>query len=166
MDEVVCAFLWAEGFEDFADGVADGVEGAGGSNRDLTPKQAFDRNLNQLGLRQQGSRFKAKSQHGLPLARRGRRGRSARCAGAVKAKQARRAVDKVPGFDGKPVKKVDRNKLRDEAKSRGFLGTDDDGNLTGTARKHFQRAKTDLIASKRFIEADGKFWRLATELPL
>jgi len=74
-------------------------------------------------------------------------------------------VEKTPGFDGKPVKKVDRNKLRDEVKSRGFLETDDAGKLTPAARKHFQRAKVDLITSKRFIEADGKFWKLAPEPP-
>ena len=28
MFEVVCTFLWGEGFEDFADGVADAVDGA------------------------------------------------------------------------------------------------------------------------------------------
>ncbi len=71
------------------------------------------------------------------------------------------AVDEATGFDGKPVKKVETKKLRDAVKSRGFLETDDDGNLTSGARKHFQRAKTDLIASNRFIEADGAFWRLA-----
>jgi hypothetical protein len=70
------------------------------------------------------------------------------------------AVDKTPGFDGKPVLKVPVDKLREQVKSRGFLETDDDGRLTSTSRKHFQRAKTDLIASKRFIEADGMFWRL------
>jgi hypothetical protein len=70
------------------------------------------------------------------------------------------AVEKTPGFDGKPVLKVPVDKLRDEVKSRGFLETDDDGRLTSTSRKHFQRAKTDLIASKRFIEADAMFWRL------
>ena len=75
------------------------------------------------------------------------------------------AVERTPGFDGKPVKKVEINKLRDEVKSRGFLETDDNGELTPAARKHFQRAKTDLIESKRFIEADGKFWKFATEPP-
>jgi hypothetical protein len=70
------------------------------------------------------------------------------------------AVEKTPGFDGKPVLKVPVDKLRDEVKSRGFLETDDDGALTNGARKHFQRAKTDLIAAKRFLEADGMFWRL------
>ena len=57
--------------------------------------------------------------------------------------------------------KVEISKLRDEVKTRGLLETDDDNNLTSAARKHFQRAKIDLIASKRFIEADGKFWKLA-----
>ncbi|HEY1863615.1 MAG TPA: AAA family ATPase [Roseiarcus sp.] len=70
------------------------------------------------------------------------------------------AVETSLGFGGESVKKVPVGKLRDEVKSRGFLEADDDGNLTSTARKHFQRAKTGLIASKRFIEADGKFWRL------
>ena len=70
------------------------------------------------------------------------------------------AIETTPGFDGKPVKKVETSKLRDEVRSRGFLETDDDDNLTCAARKHFQRAKTDLIASNRFIEADRKFWRL------
>ena len=73
------------------------------------------------------------------------------------------AVDKAPGFDGKPVKKVETKKLRDAVKSRGFLETDDDNNLTAAARKHFQRAKTDLVASRRFIEADGKFWKLVRD---
>jgi hypothetical protein len=72
------------------------------------------------------------------------------------------AVDKTPGLDsaGTPVKKVETKNLRDAVKSSGFLEMDDDGKLTPAARKHFQRAKTDLIASRRFIEADGKFWRL------
>ena len=72
------------------------------------------------------------------------------------------AVEKTSGFDGKPVLKVETRKLRDEVRSRGFLETDDDGNLTSAARKHFQRAKTDLMASKRFIEAEGKFWKLSS----
>lgn len=70
-------------------------------------------------------------------------------------------AEKTSGFDGKPVMKVEISKLRDEVKTRGLLETDDDNNLTSAARKHFQRAKIDLIASKRFIEADGKFWKLA-----
>ena len=71
-----------------------------------------------------------------------------------------------PASPATPVRKVEISKLRDAVRSRGFLETDDEDNLTSAARKHFQRAKTDLIASKRFIEADGKFWKLAPEPPL
>jgi hypothetical protein len=33
------------------------------------------------------------------------------------------------------------------------------------ARSNFRRAKTDLIAEKRFIEADKQFWRLSKSQP-
>ena len=69
-------------------------------------------------------------------------------------------VEPSAGFDGALVRNVTVDKLRDEIKSRGFLETDDDDKLTSTARSNFRRAKTDLIASKRFIEADKQFWRL------
>jgi hypothetical protein len=72
------------------------------------------------------------------------------------------AVAKVPGFDGRQVLKIETDKLRDEVRSRGFLETDDAGKLTGTSRLHFHRAKTDLIASNFFTEADGKFWQITT----
>ena len=62
----------------------------------------------------------------------------------------------VRGFDGK----VETTRLRDAVKSRGFLETDDDGKITATGRQHWQRAKTDLIASRIFMEEDGKFWQL------
>jgi hypothetical protein len=73
------------------------------------------------------------------------------------------AVEKTPGFDGKPVLKVKVDALRDEVKSRGFLETDEKGALTGNARKHFYRAKTNLFASNRYIEAKGMFWKLASD---
>jgi hypothetical protein len=69
-------------------------------------------------------------------------------------------VEPSPGLDGALVRKVPVDKLRGEIKSRGFLETDDDDKLTSTARSNFRRAKTDLIAAKRFIEADKQFWRL------
>lgn len=69
-------------------------------------------------------------------------------------------VDASPGLDGALVRKVPVDKLRDEIKSRGFLEMDDDDKLTSTARSNFRRAKTELIAAKRFIEADKQFWRL------
>ena len=74
-------------------------------------------------------------------------------------------VEPSPGFDGALVRKVQVDKLRDEIKSRGFLETDDDDKLTSTARSNFRRAKTDLNAEKRFIEADKQFWRLSRSPP-
>jgi hypothetical protein len=71
------------------------------------------------------------------------------------------AVEKTPGFDGQPVKKIEIDRLRDEVKRRGFLDTKETGGLTGGARNLFMRAKTDLIASGRYIESDGTFWKLA-----
>jgi hypothetical protein len=71
------------------------------------------------------------------------------------------AVEKTPGFDTQPVKKIEIDKLRDEVKRRGFLDTKDTGGLTGAARMLFLRTKTDLIAAGRYIENDGLFWKLA-----
>ena len=70
-------------------------------------------------------------------------------------------VEKTAGFDGQPVKKIEVDQLRDEVKRRGFLDTRDTGGLTGAARMLFLRTKTDLIASGRYIENEGLFWKLA-----
>ena len=72
------------------------------------------------------------------------------------------AVDKTPGFDGKPVKKIGVDKLRDELKSRGFLETTETGGLNELGRKHFQRVKTRLLDSNRWIEKDDLIWRAQT----
>jgi hypothetical protein len=74
----------------------------------------------------------------------------------------RLAVDApwASGFDGKSVKKIEVAALRNEVKSRGFLETSETNALTPLGRKHFLRAKTDLLESKRYIEANGMFWRL------
>jgi hypothetical protein len=63
------------------------------------------------------------------------------------------------GLDGKPVRKLEITKLRDELKSRGFLEVDDKGALTAVSRAHFRRAKVDLIDGKSFIENAGFFWK-------
>jgi hypothetical protein len=63
------------------------------------------------------------------------------------------------GFDGKPVRKVSVDKIRDEVKSRGFLDTNERGHITNTARSNFARAKTGLIAAKKLIESEGLIWR-------
>jgi hypothetical protein len=74
-------------------------------------------------------------------------------------------VEKKPGLNGKPVLKVEVDKLRDELKSRGFLERNPktgDG-LTTTGRTHWRRAKTRLLDSGRFIEKDGLIWRVAED---
>jgi hypothetical protein len=76
------------------------------------------------------------------------------------------SVEETPGLDGKQlVKKVGVDKLRDEVRLRGYLETNDGGGLTTTGRTHWRRAKTDLIASKRFIEDNKLFWRLTPDPP-
>jgi hypothetical protein len=64
-----------------------------------------------------------------------------------------------PGLNGASVRKVSVNALRDEVKSRGFLDLDEKGRISGSSRKHFQRAKTHLIANNRLIEHDDAIWR-------
>jgi hypothetical protein len=51
--------------------------------------------------------------------------------------------------------------VRDELKNRGLLETDEKGNLTATARSHFQRAKAGLVKTKggKLIEEKGLIWR-------
>jgi hypothetical protein len=70
------------------------------------------------------------------------------------------AVETTSGFDGKPVRKVAINKLRDEVKSRGFFDLDEVGSITPLSRSHFRHAKTDLIDGRSFIEDAGFFWKL------
>jgi hypothetical protein len=72
-------------------------------------------------------------------------------------------VELSPGLDGEPVRKVEIGKLRDELRSRGLLEADDAGALTPNGRKHFHRAKTDLIGAKRFIEIEKLFWQTPHE---
>jgi hypothetical protein len=73
----------------------------------------------------------------------------------------RLADDVTPtrGLDGKPARKVSVESLRNELKSAGFLETTDDGALTATGRSHFRRAKTQLLASSRLVERQGRIWR-------
>jgi hypothetical protein len=68
-------------------------------------------------------------------------------------------VEPSLGLEGASVRKVEIARLRDELRSHGLLETDDAGALTANGRKHFHRAKTDLIAAKRFIELEKLFWR-------
>jgi hypothetical protein len=68
-------------------------------------------------------------------------------------------VETTPGFDGKPVRKLSIDKLRNELKIRGFLETNDAGGITGAARKLFHDAKAELISLGRLIEKEGEIWR-------
>ncbi|WP_018407676.1 AAA family ATPase [Methylocystis rosea] len=67
----------------------------------------------------------------------------------------------TPGFDGKPVRKVDADDLREDLRDRGFLEVDDDGNITDTGRRNLFRAKKSLLDAKRFAETGRKIWRIA-----
>jgi hypothetical protein len=67
---------------------------------------------------------------------------------------------KVPGLDGKPVIKVQVEVIKADLRSRGYLDIDDRGNVTATARTRLHRAKLDLIATGRFMEKEGLFWRV------
>jgi len=69
-------------------------------------------------------------------------------------------VEPAPGFDEKPVRKVAVDAIRDKLKSRGFLATDDKGNITGAARKALNSAKTELINKRFLVEDDGQIWRI------
>jgi AAA domain len=74
-----------------------------------------------------------------------------------------RLSDDMPlttGFAGQQVRKVAADKLRDEVKRRGFLDLKETGGMTSPSRLLYHRAKTDLIASGRFVENDELFWRV------
>jgi AAA domain len=70
------------------------------------------------------------------------------------------AVERSPGLDGQPVKKVRVDAIRAELKDRGFLDTAENGRLTGGARESLRRAKASLLDSGKYVETDGAFWRV------
>jgi hypothetical protein len=73
-----------------------------------------------------------------------------------------RLADGAPttsGFDGKPVRKVPIDRLRDELKGRGFLETNEAGAIISRARFAFHNAKAELISLGRLIEKEGEVWR-------
>jgi hypothetical protein len=76
------------------------------------------------------------------------------------------AADKTPGFDGRPVLKIEIAKIRDELKSRGFLDKNEADALTDLGRQHFQRAKARLLGSGLWIEKDGLIWRAKPVQPV
>ena len=73
-----------------------------------------------------------------------------------------RLADAVPatrGFNGKSVRKVSVNAIKDELKDRGFLDMDEKGEIASTARSRLSRAKTELLGKKALIEAKRLIWR-------
>jgi len=69
------------------------------------------------------------------------------------------AVEETPGFDGKPVRKVSIDAVRDELKRRGFLDTNDKGGITPTSRSHLLRARVDLLKAQKLVASEGFIWR-------
>jgi hypothetical protein len=63
------------------------------------------------------------------------------------------------GFNGKPVRKVSAEAIRERVKDRGFLDTGANGALTSTARSTFARAKASLLGEQRLLEDGGLLWR-------
>jgi hypothetical protein len=64
-----------------------------------------------------------------------------------------------PVFDGKPVRKVKSDGVRDELKSRGFLLLDDKGHVTPYGRKQLHNAKLELLKNRQLVESAGLIWR-------
>jgi AAA domain len=69
------------------------------------------------------------------------------------------SVEHASGFDGKPVKKVSTDTLRDAMRSRGWLESDGAA-LTTNARKKWSRLKVNMLASGEWVEKDGHIWRV------
>jgi hypothetical protein len=66
----------------------------------------------------------------------------------------------LPGLDGRStVLKVSVKEIRAEMKNRGFLDTNDEGEITATSRSHFSRARCTLLQRKNFVERGGQIWR-------
>jgi hypothetical protein len=70
-------------------------------------------------------------------------------------------VTKDLGLDGRStVLKVSTADIREELRNRGFLETDEKGNIERVSRNHFARAKKTLLRRGIFIERKGRAWRL------
>ena len=65
------------------------------------------------------------------------------------------SVEATPGLNGKPVRKVSVDKLRDELRSSGLFGSERTGALTNTGRSHFRRAKASLADRRHPDRAEG-----------
>lgn len=63
-----------------------------------------------------------------------------------------------PGFNGAPVLKVPRDKVRDYMKRRGWLDLDEQGQISTKGRSEFSRIRVDLEGT--VTEQDGLIWRV------
>lgn len=74
-----------------------------------------------------------------------------------------RLADAAPashGFNGKSVRKVLVNAIRDELRDRGFLDMNDaTQEITSTARSRLSRAKNELLSKKTLVESKRLIWR-------
>jgi hypothetical protein len=73
------------------------------------------------------------------------------------------SVSPFQSFDGKPVRKVSVDAIRDRVKDRGHFSLDAKGNIDATSRSLFRNAKTSLTApgkARTYIEDKGLLWRL------
>jgi KaiC/GvpD/RAD55 family RecA-like ATPase len=61
--------------------------------------------------------------------------------------------------NGKSVRKVADDAIRDELRDRGFLDKDESGKITSTARSQLRRTKTELLGKTVIIERKGLIWR-------
>jgi len=68
-------------------------------------------------------------------------------------------VEKTPGLDFKPVRKIPADAITAELKSRGFLDTDDKGGVTHAARTMLWKAKRELLKAVTLVENEGLIWR-------
>jgi hypothetical protein len=69
---------------------------------------------------------------------------------------------KTLGLDDRStVRKISADAIRDELKNRGFLETDDKGQITATSRSHLQRLKAELVKTKggKLVQEKGFLWR-------
>jgi hypothetical protein len=65
-------------------------------------------------------------------------------------------------MNGSPVIKVPTAAIAAELKSRGFLDTDDNGNVTAASRRMLSTAKALLLNGEgklKLIEKEGLIWR-------
>jgi hypothetical protein len=71
------------------------------------------------------------------------------------------AVEKTRGHDGKLVKKVRVDAIRDELEKNGWLTRDEKGHLTSTAKSDFKRAREATLESSVMVQEHDLIWRIS-----